>query len=221
MSKRPKNEKSPNPFKALKGFRVSPSEPPRPPAEKKTPAPRKGAEEDDFGLYTEEMRRLGLPAPRREPEAAGPKKPSPPPARPAAPATDRELFLTALGRLEATFSDEVPEEEALRAEPRRMRQVRQGRLAPEAELDLHGLTRAEARQKVLFFLENAAHHGKRTVLLITGRGLGSGGEPVVRAEVERCLEEEGRGWVSEWGRAPRKLGGEGALIVFLREAKKS
>lgn len=227
MGKRSKNDISQNPFKSLKGFCVSTPESSRPQEEKKLSAPPPKREPDDFTVFAEEMTRLGLPAPKRETGEAERKRAaapaSPPSSSPPSPRTDRELFLSALGGLDTIFSDEIPpeNEEAVRAEPRRMRQVRQGRLAPEGELDLHGLTRVEARARVLFFLENAVHHGIRTVLLVTGRGLGSTGEPVLRAEVERLLAGEGRRWVSEWGKAPRQYGGEGALVVFLRGRKET
>ncbi|WP_298037205.1 Smr/MutS family protein [uncultured Desulfuromonas sp.] len=134
--------------------------------------------------------------------------------------SDGELFLEALGKMDVTFRDEIPEpDEEPKAQPRRMKQVRKGALTPEAELDLHGLTREEARQKVRYFLEDALYKGLRTVVVVTGRGNHSGGEPVLRGEVERLLEQEGRKWALEWGRAPRQYGGEGALLVFLKGAK--
>jgi DNA-nicking Smr family endonuclease len=60
----------------------------------------------------------------------------------------------------------------------------------------------------------------KTVLIVTGRGKSSGAEPVLRAEVERYLNHDAGAWVSEWGRAPRQYGGEGALVVFLKGSKK-
>lgn len=208
-----------NPFKSLKGFCVSAPETPVFPKERKNAAgPSASAEADDFTSFAEEMKRLGLPQPEREPDLPEVKRPEGPKgAQPPSPRTDRDLFLAALGEMDVTFTDHLPdEEEGPRAEPRRMRQLRQGRLVPEAQLDLHGFSRSDARAKALFFLENAVHHGMKTVLLVTGRGLGSAGEPVLRAEMEHLLSGEGSRLVSEWGRAPRQYGGDGALVVFLR-----
>jgi DNA-nicking Smr family endonuclease len=107
-------------------------------------------------------------------------------------ATDRELFLDALKGMDTVFEDAFPpEEEVQQVLPRRMKLLRQGRLVPEAKIDLHGLTREEARTKVGYFLEDSVYQGKKTVLIVTGRGKGSGGEPVLRAEVERYLSTEG------------------------------
>ncbi|MDO3377023.1 Smr/MutS family protein [Geoalkalibacter halelectricus] len=132
---------------------------------------------------------------------------------------DEALFLEALGTLDRTFVDAVPEPPTPpQASPRRMRELARGRRRPEAELDLHGLDRLRARERVRHFLDNSRFHGLSTVLVITGRGLHSDEEPVLRSELERFLEEEGRTWAVEWGRAPRRYGGEGALVIFLKNS---
>ena len=206
-----------NPFKQLKGFAV-PAAPttakgtrPAPPVAPPTPAAEPS--------FAEEMRRLGV-----VPAAGGPAPPEPepmeePPAKPQPepPQTEQELFLSALGRLDATFADEFGLDQApAAASPRRMKLLRQGKLQPEARLDLHGATREEVRGKVRFFLEDAAYQRKKVVLIITGWGKNSKTEPVLRREVERYLSLDAKAWVVEWGRAPRALGGEGALVVFLK-----
>ena len=201
-----------NPFKQLKGFCVStPEVAPQP----KINAPAEPQAEEAGDLFAREMKRLGVRG-----GAAAPSPEIPQGGDEAVPCEpdDNELFLDAVGQLDAVFEDEFPaaEEEGSAATPRRMKLVRRGRLVPEASLDLHGLTRDEARARTRHFLEDAAYHGQRTVLIITGRGKGSGGEPVLRSELERYLSQEGRAWVSEWGRAPRQYGGEGALVVFLK-----
>jgi DNA-nicking Smr family endonuclease len=130
--------------------------------------------------------------------------------------TDDELFLESLGQMDSVFCDEIPQAEEAAAAPRRMRQLRQGKIAPEAKLDLHGLNRQEAQEKARFFLEDATYHGLKTVLIITGRGKSSSAGPVLREFMESYLSREARAWVVEWGRAPARYGGEGALVVFLK-----
>jgi DNA-nicking Smr family endonuclease len=224
LAARKKSGHSPqNPFTSLKGFCVSNDKPPKAaePLPKVVPVPTPDADQgDDETLFAEEMERLGLScgdgkasveeAPEEE-TADGTER-----VKTLPPATDQELFCAALGTMDAVFEDEFPPEEEVRAEPRRMRLVRRGQLVPEARLDLHGLHRDQAREKVRFFLENGVYQGFRTVLLITGRGLGSGSEPVLRTEIERYLTHQAGAWVVEWGRAPRQYGGEGALVVFLK-----
>jgi len=56
--------------------------------------------------------------------------------------------------------------------------------------------------------------------LITGWGKSGSGEAVLRGEVVVMLRQEAREWVSEWAVAPRHLGGDGALVVFLRKRSK-
>lgn len=213
-----KKEFQHDPFKRLKGFCVSP-----PPA-RPVPPPVMQPVPDEEALFADEMEKLGVArrsAGETAPEevAAGPT--GSPPAAAAPPPADRELFLASLGEMEAVFADELPAEEEPPAVPRRMRQVRRGELVPEARLDLHGLGRDDARQRVRHFLDNAVFHGRKTVLIVTGRGKGSGGEPVLRAEIERYLKYEAAAWVAEWGRAPAPYGGEGALVVFLKRRQGS
>jgi len=140
--------------------------------------------------------------------------------RDAAELNDDELFMHHLGQMDTVFNDSYPDPEAAEQEPgaaRRMRQLRKGRLRPEASLDLHGCYREEARSKVRAFLQNRHLAGMKTVLIITGRGQGSkGGEPVLRSEIETYLQTKASAWVVEWGRAPKQYGGDGALVVFLR-----
>nr|WP_320050358.1 Smr/MutS family protein [uncultured Desulfuromonas sp.] len=135
---------------------------------------------------------------------------------------DESLFLASMGEIDTVFRDEFPDDEddTPRAEPRRMKQLRQGKLRPQDTLDLHGCYRDEARKKVRLFLKHRFDQGMQTVLIITGRGKRSpGGESVLRQDVERYLTTQAQAWVAEWGRAPKQHGGEGALVVFLRQKK--
>ncbi|MBI2306346.1 MAG: Smr/MutS family protein [Rhodocyclales bacterium] len=100
--------------------------------------------------------------------------------------------------------------------PRRvLTDLRRGRWVVQDELDLHGLTRDEARSALGHFLHDALEHGYRCVRLIHGKGLGSPGrEPV--------LKHLSRGWLMQreeilaFCQARPHDGGEGALLVLLR-----
>ncbi len=90
-----------------------------------------------------------------------------------------------------------------------------GQLPVEARLDLHGLTQAEAHDAVRGFLERSQQRGLRCVLVITGRGLGSGG--TLRQMTPRWLDEApNRSRVIAYTSAQRRHGGDGALYVLLR-----
>ncbi|MBQ7249201.1 MAG: Smr/MutS family protein, partial [Deltaproteobacteria bacterium] len=68
-----------------------------------------------------------------------------------------------------------------------------------------------------YFLERSVYNGLRSVLIITGRGKNSvAGEAVLRSAVIHFLEREGKKWASSWSEVPQRLGGEGALAVFLK-----
>lgn len=206
-----------NPFRNLKGLCVS-APPVKKPEKEAGPLPASPpAAEDEETLFAEEMARLGVERPTEVP--TGPAEPGGEEREGEPPRSDEALFLEALQGMDTVFEDELPSPDEAHRPPRRMKLLRRGRLLPEANLDLHGLTRDEAREKVRYFLDNAVYQGKRTVLIVTGRGKGSGGEPVLRAEMERYLTHEAGAWVVEWGRAPRQYGGEGALVVFLKGGK--
>jgi DNA-nicking Smr family endonuclease len=209
---------STSPFRSLKGLCVDVrnNKPETlPPAVAPKPAPAA-----DESLFAEEMVRLGIkgaqettvpPAKTEVPDAA---------SSASAPLADRDLFLAAIGKLETTFVDELPAPLEPPATPRLKKLVRSGKFVPDAELDLHGLDRMRARERVRNFLENAVYQGKKSALLITGRGHGSTGEPVLRTEVENYLAREAGTWVSEWAKAPRQYGGDGAFVLLLRAKKK-
>lgn len=100
--------------------------------------------------------------------------------------------------------------------PRRiLTDLRRGRWVVQAELDLHGLTRDEARSALGHFLHDALEQGQRCVRLIHGKGLGSPGrEPV--------LKHLSRGWLMQreeilaFCQARPHDGGDGALLILLR-----
>ncbi len=209
------------PFNSLTGFAVSTPAPPQQ-AQASDRATEKSAER--YGSFVEEMAFLDVKrlnpsaADEDEDSRASPSSQIKPP-RVAEPQDEEEEFLQALGELEVRFSDQFPDADRSPVAPaRRMKQLKQGKLTPQASLDLHGLLRTAVAEKLRFFLQNAQHQGWSTLLVITGKGLHSeGGEPVLRQEAERFLAGEGRKWVAEWGRASKQYGGDGALVLFLRK----
>ncbi len=95
------------------------------------------------------------------------------------------------------------------------RRLRQGRYAVKAELDLHGMTSAEAREELRAFLSESIASGIHCVRIVHGKGLRSGQRgPVLKASVN--------GWLRRWDdvlafvSAPARDGGTGAVYVLLR-----
>lgn len=229
MAKKRKNKNIPtrstahhNPFKALKGFAVSAESDEKPQTQDPPPASETKAEVD-FSVAMSEfgVQAIGhdddLPAAENEETLASE---SPHDQIPVA-KDDRELFLQAMDSLNVEFADELPDsQEAMVTPSSRMKRLRRGNIVPEATLDLHGALRHEVDDKMRHFLQRTAHQGAEVALVITGKGLHSAaGEPVVRRAVEEFLHREGKPAVVQWGRAPRRYGGEGALVMFLRRRK--
>jgi DNA-nicking Smr family endonuclease len=109
------------------------------------------------------------------------------------------------------------------------RRLAQGRLAPEAVIDLHGMTQDHAHAALERFLAISSAHGRRCVLIITGKGgpnaaRDEGDAPwarrrpgVLRSLVPLWLEHSSqRGRIAAVKKAHRTHGGDGALYVYLR-----
>jgi DNA-nicking Smr family endonuclease len=110
---------------------------------------------------------------------------------------------------------------------RRLKQrVARGREPIEARLDLHGHTQNEAHAALLHFLRNAQGDGKKTVLIVTGKGTrrserdAAAERGVLKRAVPQWLSlPEFRPFVVGFEDAHIGHGGEGALYVRLRRAR--
>lgn len=98
--------------------------------------------------------------------------------------------------------------------PKVLKDLRRGRWVVQAELDLHGMNRAEARQQIAIFLAECTSHRRRCVRIIHGKGHGSPGRiPVLKRLVLGWLAQ--RQEVLAYCQARNSDGGSGALIVLL------
>jgi DNA-nicking Smr family endonuclease len=101
-----------------------------------------------------------------------------------------------------------------------VRRLRRGVWALQAEIDLHGMRRDEAREALAGFLRDAASNGLRCVRIVHGKGHGSPGrEPVLKAKVKTWLVQ--RKEVLAFVHARAADGGHGALIVLLQTAPRA
>jgi DNA-nicking Smr family endonuclease len=99
-----------------------------------------------------------------------------------------------------------------------------GKLAPEARLDLHGMTLAQAHPELIHFILNAQSAGLRLVLVITGKGKAKpdhGPIPqrmgLLRHQVPQWLRLPPLGpVVQQVAEAHLRHGGTGAYYVYLR-----
>jgi DNA-nicking Smr family endonuclease len=95
-----------------------------------------------------------------------------------------------------------------------LRKLRRGEYRVQAEIDLHGLTVAEAKQEVRAFLANALGRHFRCVRIIHGKGLRSGRRgPVLKSAISGVLQRIGP--VLAYVSARQVDGGTGALYVLL------
>jgi len=142
------------------------------------------------------------------------------------PRTDEDAEVLAqlaeLGAGEAPFdladSDEFIEGHQPSLDPQLLRKLRAGEIALQGHVDLHGLTREEAKASLERFLLASRQAGKRCVLVVHGRGLHSEDQiPVLKAGVQLWLTR-GRiaRWVLAFSTARPHDGGSGAVYVLLR-----
>lgn len=222
---RPKTKPFNNPFQTVKLKKdppAAPAAPVRPPPPKPRPAPRA---DDDFALFLQAMDGVEAIPDRRPPP------PSPPPTT-AAPLpqviTDDAEALMQLAELvsgEGSFdlsdSDQYVQGSAPDLDKRVVRALKRGEYAVQARLDLHGMTRVEAKEAVETFLTRSRREGKRCVLLVHGRGLNSPDQiPVLKESLQEWLIH-GRlaRMVLAFATARPLHGGAGAVYVLLRKSR--
>jgi DNA-nicking Smr family endonuclease len=86
----------------------------------------------------------------------------------------------------------------------------------EAALDLHGLTKLDAYERVQHFIIAAKRQGKRHVIIITGKGRG-GEVGVLRANLPHWLNEPAlRPLISAVAEARQEKGGAGVMHVLVK-----
>jgi DNA-nicking Smr family endonuclease len=95
-----------------------------------------------------------------------------------------------------------------------LRKLRRGQYRVQAEIDLHGLTVAQAKEVLRDFLAEALHRQFRCVRIIHGKGLRSGHKgPVLKGAVSAVLRRIGA--VVAYVSARPVDGGTGAVYVLL------
>ena len=151
--------------------------------------------------------------------------------RPRPPALPRQRALDEAAVLHESISDEFDVETLLDTDdalsfrrrgvgPEVVRKLRRGVWAIQAQLDLHGLRRDAARERLAGFLREAARSGLRCVRVVHGKGNGSPGrEPVLKGKVRSWLVQKNE--VIAFTQARAQDGGHGALLVLLKPQEPS
>ncbi len=155
------------------------------------------------------------------------------PGKVAAPHPPAALPVFRVGQASATAGLPLPQAQTpaqrLAGNPVRMdakthRRMSQGKLAPQARLDLHGLTLAAAQPELFGFILSCHANGLRLVLVITGKGRGDHGPlptrpGALRHQVPHWLHSPPLSAVVQQVTAAHyRHGGEGAYYVYLRRA---
>ncbi|QMU59322.1 MAG: DNA mismatch repair protein MutS [Boseongicola sp.] len=104
--------------------------------------------------------------------------------------------------------------------------MKRGKSQPEARIDLHGMTVADARPALASFIFRSHGQGKRLVLVITGKGRQAQDEGPIPARIG-ILRHHVPQWLSggamqsivlQVTEAHQRHGGSGAFYVFLRRS---
>jgi DNA-nicking Smr family endonuclease len=100
-----------------------------------------------------------------------------------------------------------------------LRKLRRGEWSTQAELDLHGLIKLEAKIELVNFLYQCRQRGIRCIRIIHGKGLGSKNrEPVLKLHVRHWLMQ--REEVLAFVQARPVDGGGGAVMVLLKSSSR-
>ncbi|MCP4598941.1 MAG: DNA mismatch repair protein MutS [Proteobacteria bacterium] len=99
-----------------------------------------------------------------------------------------------------------------------VRKLKRGEYSIQAHLDLHGLNREKARLSVAEFIRTCHREGKRSILIVHGRGIGSKDNiPVLKNKLSAWLTRGAIGRkVLAFTSAKPYDGGTGAVYVLLR-----
>ncbi len=124
----------------------------------------------------------------------------------------------------ATAPAATPTKPALQMDAKAFGKMTKGKLSPEARIDLHGMTLAEAHPELIRFILNAHGDGLRLVLVITGKGkpgVDHGPIPqrggVLRHQVPHWLRQAPLATsILQVTEAHLRHGGSGAFYVYLR-----
>ena len=212
-----------SPFKGLKGMLAAQRVAPAPPTPVRAPPPAAAPVENEEDLLSAALAGvvpLGGPRPVPLAREAAIKR--------AIVSEEAEVLATlsdlvaGQGTFDITETEEYVEGARMDLDPRLIVRLRRGEFAFEAYLDMHGMTQPDAHEELARFLRESIRQGRRTVLVVHGKGLGSpGGKGVLKHATVQ--------WLSHGALSAHVLGfvtarpidgGTGALYVLLQRTRK-
>ncbi len=98
--------------------------------------------------------------------------------------------------------------------------LKKGKIQPDGIIDLHGYKLENAKIKLKIYIINAFEKNFRNIIIITGKGINNMG--VLKREVPIWLQnEEIKRFIISFETAPQHIGGNGALIVRIKNKYKN
>jgi DNA-nicking Smr family endonuclease len=162
------------------------------------------------------LRPLAPAPPPPAPEAA----PPPPQPRPAPPSARSPVAAAPKPNPAAVPPKRLRSGDLTGIDGHRADRLRRGKQEIEGRLDLHGMRQIEAHDALIGFVATAQRAGKKTLLVITGKGSFSNGDSVLRANVPVWLNEAPlRAKILAVTPAHPRDGGSGALYVILKKRR--
>jgi DNA-nicking Smr family endonuclease len=132
--------------------------------------------------------------------------------------TKKPLTKSLITPVKPTASPKRPEQPA-QLDGRLEQRLRSGQVPLEGTLDLHGMTQAEAHGRLNQYVVNAHGRGKRCLLIITGKGRGTG-EGVLRQKLPQWMAMPPlKDIVLKILPAVQSHGGSGAWYVYLKRSR--
>ena len=103
---------------------------------------------------------------------------------------------------------------------RTMRKLTRGGFSVQDEIDLHGMTLAEAKPRLRDFIQYSADQDRLCVRVVHGKGYRSrNGEPVLKKKMAGWLQQ--RDEILGYCQAPQADGGSGAVLILLKSRRKA
>lgn len=150
------------------------------------------------------------------------------PAKPKPPREDiRPFTMGERSRPSAPALPQPPPDNQVLMDRKSFTRLKRGKLSPDARIDLHGMTVAQAHPALTQFILSSHARGARLVLVITGKGRAQGGNEfresprgILRHQVPQWLRHGPTAHaVLQITPAHIKHGGEGAYYVYLRRSR--
>lgn len=194
----------------------------------------RGLSKEDHAVW-DSVRRSVTPLPRETHstvrQLAAPTKPKPENFKEEAPPEDLPPFRIGERKDQNSTRYFEPRDMVanapLRMDRKTYLRMKRGKTPPEARIDLHGMTLAEAHPALIRFIADSHNRGLRTVLVITGKGR-SGADDGPIPERRGVLKHQVPQWlnsgplrsiVQQVLEAHQRHGGGGAFYVHLRRKR--